>query len=64
MKPTKQTEDTAAAEAPPTAIYEVLCHEIEIDALICYRTHRLALTKERADQINSFQPGSVKLAGI
>lgn len=65
-------DTTAAAEdigaptvAPdPTAIYEVICREIEIDSLICYRTHRLSLTKARAEGINNLQPDSLQFVGV
>jgi hypothetical protein len=56
----------AEAQAPtePTAIYEIICKEIEIDGLICYRTHRLTLTKARADEIETLQPGTLALRGV
>lgn len=65
-KPTEATKPgQEAAPAPaPTALYEVACHSIEIDSLICYRTHRLRLTKARADELNQHQPGSLVFVGI
>lgn len=54
----------AAPAAPALAIYEVICHSIEIGHLICYRTHRLTLTKSQADDINANQPDSVRFVGI
>jgi len=53
--------------APPeasTALYEVICDRVEINSLICYRTHRLQLTKEQAAIINENQPDSVRFVGI
>lgn len=61
-KPASETGDQSADE--PTAIYEVICHSVEIDNLICYRTHRLRLTKAKADAINEYQPDSVKFIGV
>ena len=54
----------AAAATEPAATYEVICHSIEIGPLICYRTHRLPLTKAQADAINANQPDSVRFVGI
>jgi hypothetical protein len=73
MKP--NTTASTIASPPPadstptpadgaTAIYEVTCHEVEIDHLICYRTHRLALSQAQADAINTIQPGSLRFVGI
>jgi hypothetical protein len=57
--------ETPAAEVKqPTAIYEIICPQIEIDGLICYRTHRLTLTKARADEIETLQPGTLALRGV
>lgn len=61
-KPTKETTAATPADAP--AVYEVICHSIEIAHLICYRTHRLKLTKAQAAAINENQPDSVKFVGI
>ena len=61
MANTKTTTDAAPS---PTAIYEVICHSVEIGHLICYRTHRLPLTKEQADLINENQPESVRFIGV
>ncbi|MCU0751422.1 MAG: hypothetical protein MUF86_11370 [Akkermansiaceae bacterium] len=65
----KPTEETSSdGHRPPLqdapAIYEVICHSIEIDHLICYRTHRLYLTKAQADAINNNQPESLRFVGI
>jgi hypothetical protein len=65
----KPTEEITDGHRPPlqaesTAIYEVICHSIEIDHLICYRTHRLRLTKAQADAINTNQPESVRFVGV
>ena len=59
--PKRKPQETAA-EIP--AIYEVICHSIEIDHLICYRTHRLRLTKAQAAAVNENQPDSLKFVGI
>lgn len=61
-KSKKETTSEAAVE--PTATYEVICHDIEIGNLICYRTHRLPLTKAQADAINTHQPGALKFVGV
>lgn len=66
-KPSEETSAATTSPRPadePTAIYEVICHSIEIDHLICYRTHRLPLTKAQADAINENQPDSVRFVGI
>lgn len=60
----KPTEDANTTQADAPAIYEVICHSIEIDHLICYRTHRLYLTKAQADAINNNQPESLRFVGI
>jgi hypothetical protein len=60
----KPTDDANTTTADSTAIYEVICHSIEIDHLICYRTHRLRLTKAQADAINENQPDSVRFVGV
>jgi hypothetical protein len=62
----KNHPDTEAAPeaAHAASIYEVTCHSIEIGNLICYRTHRLPLTKEQADTLNKNQPESVRFIGI
>jgi hypothetical protein len=63
----KSNDKAAAAAAAPeeaAVLYEVTCHSIEIDALICYRTHRLRLTKSKADAILSNQPDALKFIGI
>jgi hypothetical protein len=61
----KPTEDANTTNADgSTAIYEVICHSIEIDHLICYRTHRLYLTRAQADAINNNQPESLRFVGI
>ena len=59
----KETDTTDTTDTAP-AIYEVICHSIEIGNLICYRTHRLTLTKSQADDINANQPDSVRFVGI
>jgi hypothetical protein len=61
-KPTKEISSAAPPET--TALYEVSCHSIEIGQLICYRTHRVKLTREQADLINDNQPDSLKFIGI
>ena len=53
-----------AASSDPSAIYEVVCDSVEIDALICYRTHRLRLPKSRAEELNKIQPDSLRFVGI
>ncbi len=68
----KDTTTTAPARtappAPPapetTALYELAAAQIEIDGLICYRTHRLRLTPARAAQINSLFPDGLTLIGV
>jgi hypothetical protein len=66
MKKMKETPTTEEPAATPelAALYEVTCHAIELDHLICYRTHRLTLTKAQADAINANQPDSVRFVGI
>jgi hypothetical protein len=46
------------------ALYEVACDSIEIDALICYRTHRLRLTRAQVDAIHANRPDALKFVGI
>lgn len=64
----KQAQQPAGDEAPvkpaETAIYEVTCHSVEIGELLCYRTHRLRLTKEQAAALNDAQPETVRFVGI
>jgi hypothetical protein len=37
---------------------------VQIGSLVCYRTHRVKLTKEQADLINKNQPDTLRFVGI
>ena len=56
-------ETTHTAEIP-LFLYEVTCHSVEIDGLLCYRTHRLRMTKAQAAALNDAQPETVRFVGI
>jgi hypothetical protein len=64
MAKTKTEPESAAPAEENTAIYEVICHSVEIDGLLCYRTHRLRLTKAQAAQLNDLQADTVRFVGI
>jgi hypothetical protein len=63
-KAPQTTADDAPVKPADTAIYEVTCHSVEIGELLCYRTHRLRLTKEQSAALNDAQPETVRFVGI
>ena len=62
MKNQNATPDAPAPE--PLATYEVICHSVEIGHLLCYRSHRLQLTRSQAEALNTGQPETVRFCGI